>query len=113
MADAQARPGEQRASGTPAPECMGSHYGRKIEGDRSWTVYHMFTGAPARVDGRAMTGRSRTEATESMLSLNRFNVQRRRERVVSGGVGFAREMCLRRGNLTHKRYAFPLRPWAC
>ena len=87
MADAQARThGEQRASGTPAPECMDSHYGRRIEGDRSWTVYHVFTGAPARVDGRAMTGLSRTEATESMLSLNRFNVQRRRERAVSGGV---------------------------
>jgi hypothetical protein len=73
---------QQRASGASAPDCIDSHYGRRIENDRSWTVYHVFTGAPARVDGRAMTGLSRTEATESMLSLNRFNVQRRRERAV-------------------------------
>lgn len=84
MADGQA--GEQRASGAQAPDGIDSHYGRRIENDRSWTVYHVFTGAPARVNGRAMTGLSRTEATESMLSLNRFNVQRRRERAVSVGV---------------------------
>jgi hypothetical protein len=59
---------------------MDHHYGRRIESDRSWSVYHVFTGAPARVEGQHMTGLSRSDATEGMLSLNRRNEGRRRER---------------------------------
>ena len=33
----------------------GSDYGRRVEGDRSWTVYHVFTGAPANIGGITMT----------------------------------------------------------
>lgn len=45
-------------------------YGRRVEADRSWTVYHVFTGVPANCGGGAMTGLSRTEATVRMLRLN-------------------------------------------
>jgi hypothetical protein len=47
--------------------------------DRSWTIYHMFTGIPARVDGSALTDLSRLAATDSMLSLNVRNVRRPKE----------------------------------
>lgn len=53
------------------------HYGRRIEADRSWTVYHVFTGVPARDGGDAMTGLSRVAATDTMLSMNHRNDARR------------------------------------
>jgi hypothetical protein len=56
-------------------------YGRRIETDRSWTVYHVFTGMPAHVDGSNMIGLSRSEATDRMLSLNHSNAHRRKERL--------------------------------
>jgi len=59
---------------------MDHHYGRRIEADHSWSVYHVFSGIPACVNGRSMTGLSRSDATEGMLSLNRRNEGRRRER---------------------------------
>ena len=59
---------------------MDHHYGRRIEADHSWSVYHVFSGIPACVNGRSMTGLSRSDATEGMLSLNRRNEERRRER---------------------------------
>lgn len=46
-------------------------YGRRIETDRSWTVYHVFTGIPADADAGATTGLNRAEATDRMTSLNR------------------------------------------
>lgn len=54
-------------------------YGRRIEADHSWTVYHVFTGIPAHVDGAPMVGLTRAHATRSMLDLNRRNVEARRE----------------------------------
>ena len=50
-------------------------YGRRVEADRSWTVYHVFTGIPALVDGALMVGLSRAQATKSMLDLNRRNAE--------------------------------------
>lgn len=44
---------------------------RRIEADRSWSVYHVFTGVPACNDGQAMIGLGRSDATQGMLSLNR------------------------------------------
>ena len=55
------------------------HYGRRVEVDRSWTVYHVFTGIPASAQGQTMTGLSRADATSGMLSLNRRNAARRKE----------------------------------
>ena len=58
----------------------GSCYGRRVEGDRSWTVYHQFTGVPAYIGGITMTGLSRSRATDKMLSLNRCEVVRKQKR---------------------------------
>lgn len=66
--------------GAPANDATDHHYGRRVEADRSWTVYHVFTGAPACICGVTMTGLSRSNATDSMLSLNRRNVLHRQER---------------------------------
>ena len=49
----------------------GLQYGRRIEADRSWTIYHVFTGVPARFDGEAMVGLNRSDATKGMMHLNR------------------------------------------
>jgi hypothetical protein len=54
-------------------------YGRRVEADRSWTVYHVFSGIPAHVDGAFMIGLTRDDATQSMLSLNLCNTRRQRE----------------------------------
>ena len=35
-------------------------YGRRIEADRSWTIYHVFTGVPASREGLEMIGLSRS-----------------------------------------------------
>lgn len=64
----------------PPADALDEQYGRRVEADRSWTVYHVFTGVPARFGGDAMVGLTRSAATSGMLSLNRRNVQRRRER---------------------------------
>jgi len=48
------------------------HYGRRVEADRTWTVYHVFTGVPADAGCGAMTGLSRADATDRMVSLNRY-----------------------------------------
>lgn len=68
------------ASDAQAFDTADHHYGRRIEADRSWTIYHVFTGAPVRVDGRMMTGLDRQDATDGMLSLNRLNEQRSKDR---------------------------------
>ena len=54
-------------------------YGRRIEIDRSWTVYHVFTGVPASPGGQDMIGLSRSAATDGMLCLNHLNDRRRKE----------------------------------
>ncbi len=56
--------------GAPGPDCPDDQYGRRIEADRSWTVYHVFTGVPAQVNGQTTTGLSCPDATDIMLSLN-------------------------------------------
>ena len=58
---------------------MNHHYGRRIEADRSWSVYHVFTGVPANAGGHPMTGLSRLEATSNMMSLNLRNEGRRKD----------------------------------
>jgi hypothetical protein len=45
-------------------------YGRRVELDRSWTVYHVFTGAVADASFGAVTGLSKVDATDRMMSLN-------------------------------------------
>ncbi len=45
-------------------------YGRRVEVDRSWTVYNVFTGVPADAGCGATTGLSPVDATDRMTSLN-------------------------------------------
>ena len=45
-------------------------YGRRVELDRSWTVYHVFTGVVADASFGAVTGLSKVDATDRMMSLN-------------------------------------------
>lgn len=59
----------------------GDHqYGRRVERDGSWSIYHVFTGAPAEIRGVPTTGLTRGCATEGMLSLNRRNERHAGER---------------------------------
>ena len=66
--------------GAGAPDTPDGQFGRRVEMDRSWTIYHVFTGVPVRVDGSALTDLSRSAATEGMLSLNLRSVKRRKDR---------------------------------
>jgi len=71
----------ENEGGAPGHDSVDHHYGRRVEADRSWTVYHVFTGVPARVGGNAMIGLSRSDATHGMLSLNHRNAESRKERI--------------------------------
>lgn len=46
-------------------------FGRRIEPDGSWTVYHVFSGRPAALRFERSAALSRRAATRLMLSLNR------------------------------------------
>ena len=70
----------ENEGGAPAQDSMDHQYGRRIERDGSWSIYHVFTGVPAKVHDRSMIGLSRSHATAGMLSLNRRNEGRRHER---------------------------------
>lgn len=74
----------------PASPSTEPHYGRRIEADRSWTVYHVFTGIPALDGAGAMTGLSQGDATEGMLSLNRRSALAGVERVRQLALAHAR-----------------------
>ncbi|WP_027051471.1 hypothetical protein [Mesorhizobium erdmanii] len=67
----------ENEGGAPGLDFTNRQYGRRVEADRSWTVYHVFFGIPAHRDGVAMTGLSRPDATRRMLSLNQRNAERR------------------------------------
>src|SRR3984957_1753510 len=69
----------ENEGGSRAPDTSDGQFGRRVEMDRSWTVYHVFTGIPARVDGSPLTHLSRSAATDGMLSLNLLNVKRRKD----------------------------------
>lgn len=74
---------EENAGGVQACDFGDHQYGRRVEADRSWTVYHVFTGIPAHVNGASMIGLSCSEATKSMLSLNFCGSERRKERIAA------------------------------
>jgi hypothetical protein len=59
----------ENEGGARAPDTPDGQFGRRVEMDRSWTIYHVFPGIPARVDGSALTDLSRSAATDGMLSL--------------------------------------------
>jgi hypothetical protein len=70
----------ENEGGAPGSDSMDHHYGRRVEADRSWSIYHVYTGLLADIRGQSMIGLSRSEATEGMRSLNLRNERRQRER---------------------------------
>jgi uncharacterized protein YjiS (DUF1127 family) len=71
---------ETQGHGAHSPDWGDMHqvYGRRIEPDCSWTVYHVFTGGPAELPNQSMTGLSEADATAKMLFLNAHNGERRK-----------------------------------
>lgn len=67
----------ENEGGSPDRDDMEHHFGRRIEPDRSWTIYHVFTGVPADMPSRLMVGLSETDATSTMICLNERNMKRR------------------------------------
>ncbi|MEP9373295.1 hypothetical protein [Mesorhizobium sp. KR1-2] len=63
----------ENEGGALAQHSIHHNYDRRVEMDGSWTIYHVFTGVPAVLDGRAMTGLRRAEATTMMINLNARN----------------------------------------
>lgn len=62
-------------------------YGRRIEADGTWTLYHVYSGIPATLGSQVMTGLAEQEATATMLRLNRTNAAlRRQERLHARGL---------------------------
>jgi hypothetical protein len=39
----------ENEGGARAPDAPDGEFGRRVEMDRSWTIYHVFTGVPVRV----------------------------------------------------------------
>lgn len=77
----------ENEGGAPSRDGIHHQFGRRIEPDRSWTVYHVFTGIPAHVGGQMMTGLTRSDATDGMMSLNLRNTGRRKERIRLAALG--------------------------
>lgn len=67
--------------GAPGRDRTEHQYGRRVEVDRSWTVYHVFTGDTARDGGDDLIGLSRSQATSRMMSLNLRNAERHKQRI--------------------------------
>lgn len=72
-------------------DSMHSQYGRRIEPDGTWTVYHVFTGAPASIGGQLMASLKEEAATETMLWVNASNAERRRIATRSGDDDWCRQ----------------------
>jgi hypothetical protein len=71
----------ENEGGAPGRDLTEHQYGRRIETDKSWTVYHVFTGAAARVGNDDLIGLSRSQATSSMMSLNLRTAERCKQRI--------------------------------
>ncbi len=71
----------ENEGGAPGPDLAEHQYGRRIEADRSWTVYHVFTGVTAHVGDDNLAGLDRSQATSRMMSLNLCNAERRKQRI--------------------------------
>jgi hypothetical protein len=71
----------ENEGGAPGHNLTEHLYGRRVEADRSWTVYHVFTGVAARVGNDDLIGLSRSQATSRMMSLNLRNAECRKQRI--------------------------------
>lgn len=61
----------------PEHDSIYSDYGRRIESNRSWTIYHVFSGIPAVVGGTVLTGLDASGSMERMMALNAANLTSR------------------------------------
>lgn len=71
--------GWENEGGACVADKLDAQYGRRVERDQTWTIYHVFTGVPVRIGDCTLTDLSISEATDGMLSLNRRNIVRREE----------------------------------
>lgn len=71
---------ERIVEGPRGPGADHHHYGRRVEADGTWSIYHVFTGEPAAIGGHSMIGLSRSRATDGMLSLDHCSKARQRNR---------------------------------
>ncbi|EAV40991.1 hypothetical protein SIAM614_29716 [Stappia aggregata IAM 12614] len=63
--------------GAPRQDSMHSAYGKRIEADGSWTIYHVFSGVPATIGGDLMLGMNSNDALDQMTKTNLDNFRRR------------------------------------
>lgn len=82
----------ENEGGAPGRDFINHQYGRRIEANRSWTIYHVFTGNPASFDGDAMTGLSHMDATDGMLRLNLRSLEHHDNRIQLSSLKTATEM---------------------
>ncbi len=66
--------------GALAQDSMHREYGKRIEADGSWTVYHVFTGSPATIGGDLMQGMNAKNALDQMMKTNSGNSSQRAAR---------------------------------
>ena len=48
----------------------GYRFGRRFEADRSWTIYHVYTGVPAQLGNLRMIGLDKPTAAHALHVLN-------------------------------------------
>lgn len=66
--------------GAPVQDSMHSEYGKRVEADGSWTIYHVFTGSPATIGGDLMEDMNAEDALDQMTKTNADNSTRRAAR---------------------------------
>lgn len=59
---------------------MAQRYGIRNDPDKLWTVFDVFTGWPARLDGLVLTDLSREEASGILDHVNKKDVEARKAR---------------------------------
>ncbi|WP_298963305.1 hypothetical protein [uncultured Roseibium sp.] len=66
--------------GALAQDSMHCEYGKRVEADGSWTIYHVFTGSPATIGGNLMQDMNAKDALDQMTITNAGNSTRRAAR---------------------------------
>jgi hypothetical protein len=72
----------ENEGGAVGPNMDEFQFGRRIEMDRSWTVYHVFSGVPAVIEGERLTGLNKASATRGMLSLNQHHAAHQKAGII-------------------------------
>lgn len=86
----------ENEGGSPGTGSTNHHYGRRVESNGSWTIYHVSTGEPADIGGRSMIGLGEADATATMMSLNARNAKKRH--TARWRQAFASQLPLARGS---------------